>query len=669
MKITSLYYIISYQIINLVKDTNDVCLSPYCIKAANYLLESIDETIDPCEDFYQFACGTWLKNTRIPPENGKHRSISRLTIRLENALADFFSTSPLNDIVESKAIINARRLYASCMDENAIEIEDINVILSLVKREFGGWPVLEGLTWNESTFDLSRLTLKLNQYNNFILYTIKSVADDKNSSVRSIQVDLSNRRENLMHFLKGTEVYRAYYEFFNNLTRALTNDTSTIDDDILALKSFELEIMQNMYKHDKLSFKDIVRTTVGNLSHTMNSDFTNQLRRLYLFGNVSLVDTDIVTVYAPKVLLDIMSIIDQQSPRTIQNYMIWRFMMNRALNMPKRFRNIVQQYNYMFYDTTGTQRRPIICANYVNKMMGLAVSKIYINKYFDKDIRKEVRVMKEKIGYPDYLENDDVMKLEKDYADYNFNTSFMSNVLSLLQLHSKQDLRILRDPVDSKDWIGILPTVINAANGRSLNEIVFPAAFLHTPMFDKDAPRYLNYGGVGFVVGHEITHGFDSKGLEHDMNGNKIPWWTNATIAAFDERKKCIIEQYNNYTLNQINLRLNGERTQNENIADNAGLKQAFFAYQQWTKTHKKLEKKLPGLTKYSTEQMFFLNFGHTLCEKMTKQSAYSYIMTDVHSPSQFRVFGPTSNFVEFDRVFGCKPGQGNSRVDKCSVW
>ncbi|CAF0889924.1 unnamed protein product [Adineta steineri] len=671
MKITSLYYIISNRIINLAKDTNDVCLSPYCIKAANYLLESIDETIDPCEDFYQFACGTWLKNTRIPPENGKHRSRSRLTIRLENALVDFFSTSPpQNDTIEPRAIINARRLYDSCMDEDAIEIEDIDVILSLVKTEFGGWPALEGLTWNESTFDLSHLTRKLNQYNNFILYTIKSVADDKNSSVRSIRIDPSNfLLKNLMHFSKGTKVRDAYYEFFYSLTEALANDTSTIDDDVDALQNFELEIMEKLMKHDKLSFQDNVRTTVGNLSRTVNSDFTNQLRRLYLFGNVSLVDTDIVTVYAPKVLLDIISIIDQQSSRTIQNYMIWRFMMNRALNMPKRFRNIVQQYNYVFYDTTGSQRRPIICANYVNKMMGLAVSKIYINKYFDKDIRKGVRVMKEKIGYPDYLENDDVMKLEKDYANYNFNSSFMSNVLSLLQLHSKQDLRILRDPVDSKDWTDLLPTDINAAYGRSLNEIVFPAAFLHTPMFDKDAPRYLNYGGVGFVVGHEITHGFDSKGLEHDMNGNKIPWWTNATIAAFDERRKCIIEQYNNYTLKQINLRLNGERTQNENIADNAGLKQAFFAYQQWTKTHKKLEKKLPGLTKYSTEQMFFLNFGHTYCEKMTKQSAYSYIMTDVHSPSQFRVFGPTSNFVEFDRVFDCKPGQGNSRVDKCSVW
>ncbi|CAF1090903.1 unnamed protein product [Adineta steineri] len=642
----------------------------YLIILANYLLESIDETINPCEDFYQFACGTWLKNTRIPPENGKHRSLSRLTIRLENALADFFSTSPSqNDTVEPRAIINARRLYDSCIDENAIEIEDIDVILSLVKTEFGGWPVLEGLTWNESTFDLSRLTLKLNQYNNFILYTIKSVADDKNSSVRSIRIDFSDLRENLIHLVKGTEVYKAYYEFFNNLTRALTNDTSTIDDDVLALKNFELEIIKKLMKHDKLSFQDIVRTTVGNLSRIVNSNFTNYLRRLYLFGNVSLVDTDIVTVYAPKVLLDIVSIIGQQSPRTIQNYMIWRFMMNRALNMPKRFRNIVQQYNYVFYDTTGSQRRPTICANYVNAMMGLTVSKIYINKYFDKDIRKEVRVMKEKIGYPDYLENDDVMKLEKDYADYNFNTSFMSNVLSLLQLHSKHGLRILRDPVDSNDWTGILPTDINAAYRSSLNEIVFPAAFLHTPIFDKDAPRYLNYGGIGSVIGHEITHGFDSEGMKYNMNGNKIPWWTNETIEAFDERKKCIIEQYNNYTLSQINRQLNGERTQNENIADNAGLKQAFFAYQQWTKTHKKLEKKLPGLTKYSKEQMFFLNFGHMWCEKMTKQSAHSYIMANVHSPSQFRVFGPTSNFVEFDRVFGCKPGQGNSRVDKCSVW
>ncbi len=123
---------------------------------------------------------------------------------------------------------------------------------------------------------------------------------------------------------------------------------------------------------------------------SIQSDFTNYLRRLYLFGNVSLIDTDIVTVSAPKIMRDISSIIDRQTPRTVQNYMIWRFMMNRASNMPKQFRDIAQQFSYVSYGTSAGRPRPNICAGYVNGVMALAVSKIYINQYFDKDIRKEV---------------------------------------------------------------------------------------------------------------------------------------------------------------------------------------------------------------------------------------------------------------------------------------
>ncbi|CAF4027846.1 unnamed protein product, partial [Adineta steineri] len=174
---------------------------------------------------------------------------------------------------------------------------------------------------------------------------------------------------------------------------------------------------------------------------------------------------------------------------------------------------------------------------------------------------------------------------------------------------------------------------------------------------------------IGFFMGHEIAHGFGDEGKQYDLNGNKVLWWSKATDNAFDTRKKCFIEQYNNYTLTQVNRSVNGNKTQDENIADDAALKQAFFAYQQWAKTHKNVDKKLPGLTKYSTEQMFFMNFGHTWCTKMTNEAAHDYINSDEHSPAQFRIRGPTSNFVEFDRVFGCKTGQGNSRVNKCNVW
>ncbi|CAF1281467.1 unnamed protein product, partial [Rotaria sordida] len=354
------------------------------------------------------------------------------------------SSSPPNGTIEPKAITNARRLYTSCINESAIEAEGVDVILSFINTELGGWPVLQGSTWNESTFDFAHLMLKLSQYNNFIIHTVNTVIDEKNSSVRSIQISSNLGFQILIYYAKGIEVIKANWQFFNDLALALTNDTSKINDDTLALIEFEREIAEYCVKEHKISFNNTIRTTVGNLSRTVNisSDFTTYLRRLYLFGNVSLIDTDIITVVAPKVVRDISSIIDRQSPRTVQNYMIWRFMVNRAWNMPKRFRDIAQQFNYVLQGTSTERPRTVICASY-----------------------------------------------------YNFNSSFMPNALSLIQLHSKKNLRALREPVDRKEWIDIPPTQINAIHKLTLNEITFPAAILQTPMFDKDAPKYLNYGG------------------------------------------------------------------------------------------------------------------------------------------------------------------------------
>ncbi|CAF4205719.1 unnamed protein product, partial [Adineta steineri] len=614
----------------------------------NYLIESIDETINPCENFYEFACGKYIKNAIISSESSQQSTMSQISKKLRYTIADLLSSSSSSNITkESKAITNARRLYSSCIDENTIETEGIDVIMSMINKELGGWPVLQGSAWNESTFDFDRLMLKLSQYNNYIFYTVNTGVDETNSSIRSI------------HYFT----------------------------------------MQN-----QLDFVEIVRTTVGNLSHTISVSFdsSNYIRRLCLLANVSVMDTDIVIVTAPKLLHGISSIIDRQSPRTIQNYMIWHFMANRAWNMPNRFRNIVQQFTRIFHGTSTEESRTITCANYVNTIMNLPVSKLYIEEYFHKDARKETtkminnirntfitminqstwmdskskiiaikkaRAITAKLGYPDYLEGDDMTKLDKDYAEYNFNLSYMPNVLSVLQLNSKANLQRLRYPIDNNIWNVITPTSVNAAHRFLWNEILFPAAIFQTPLFDKDAPKYLNYGGIGFFMGHEIAHGFGDEGKEYDMNGNNVLWWTEATVDAFDIHKKCFIEQYNNYTLTQINRQVDGEKTLDENFADDAALKQAFFAYQQWAKTHKDVDKKLPGLTKYSTEQMFFMNFGHTWCTKMTNEAAHSYINRDVHSPAQFRIRGPTSNFVEFDRVFGCKAGQGNSRVNKCNVW
>ncbi|CAF1353005.1 unnamed protein product [Adineta steineri] len=480
-----------------VENTSDLCLRPYCIKAANYLLESIDETINPCEKFYEFACGKYIKNAIILSESSEQSTMSQISKKLRYTIADLLSS---NRTKKSKAITNARRLYSSCIDEGAIETEGVDVIMSMINKELGGWPVLQGSAWNESTFDFDRLMLKLSQYNSYIFYTVNTDVDEKNSSIRSI--------------------------------------------------------------------------------HAI--EMVNNIRNIFI---------------------------------TMVNQSTWMDSKSKIIAI------------------------------------------------------KKARAMKAKLGYPDYLESDNMTKLDKDYAEYNFNLSYMPNVLSAIQLHSKASLQMLRYPIDSKQWTGISPTKINAMHRLLANEILFPAVILQTTLFDRDAPKYLNYGGIGFIMGHEIAHGFGDERKEYDLNGNEVLWWTNSTVNTFDIRKKCINEQYDNYTLTQVNHSINGRKTQNENVADDAGLKQAFFAYQQWAKTHKNVEKKLPGLSKYSAEQMFLLNFGHIWCTKITDESLHSNLVLAQHSPAQFRVRGPTSNFVEFDRVFGCKVGQGNSRVNKCNVW
>ncbi|CAF2933114.1 unnamed protein product [Rotaria sp. Silwood2] len=679
---------------------HELCVTPYCVKAANYLIESIDETVEPCEDFYHFACGTWIKKTRIPDDAGAANTFSLLRTQLDYNIVDILTPSPTNDSTEPKAIINARVLYHSCINEENIEKEGIDTILSLINKEFGGWPILQGSSWNNSNFNLLNLLLKLRQYSTNIIFSVSTLIDDKHSTKYDTVIGQSGLGlSEPIYYFSQPKLANRYQRLITYVASGLSNDTSTMVQDAKDIFEFEKQIAIIQYKNQiekyywattdpqRVLYIPIV-TTVGNLSRLLNTtfNFTNYLHSAFSWAGIDLLDNDIVTIDTLDYLYQISLIIDQTSSRTLQNYVIWLFIWNQIDNMPKRFR---------IGDTITKTTRTITCGKYVNQNMGFAVSKVYIKKYFDynarnqslemiRNIRKawidmlnqstwmddmskskaieKAEAIDEKIGYPDYLASDNVTQLETEYAEYIFNSSHINNVLKLLQIKAKEEFQNFRKPIDHKVWGSTPPTDINAYYSLSKNQITFPAGILQMPFFDKDAPKYLNYGGIGAIIGHEITHGFDNNGWQFDKDGNQIPWWTNETEEQFIQRKTCIIDQYNNYTED-------GDKTQGEDIADNGGLRKAFFAYQKWAKDNPNVDKRLPGLSKYSPEQMFFINYAHSWCSKMTDLSAVSRASSNVHSLEQFRVLGPTSNFAEFDRVFNCKPGQGNSRVNKCIVW
>ncbi|CAF3611902.1 unnamed protein product [Rotaria sp. Silwood1] len=690
-----------------VDDKSDLCLSPYCIKAADYLLDSIDQSIEPCENFYQFTCGTWLKNNRIPDDANTQDIFGILSKKLDENIVDLLSTISTNETGKLQSVINARVLYSSCIDEENIEIEGIDPVLSLINTHFGGWPILQGLSWNSSMFNLTNLLLKLRQYNYNIIFSISSTIDEKNSSATNILIGQGSLGlPQRQYYAKETNITIAYRQFIYSLAEALTNDTSMINQDVNEIYDFEKNISKYYWtkSEQRARYNETLRTTISNLSHILNTsfDFTTYLRRAYLFGNVYLDDLDRVTIKELTFLINASSIINGISSRILQNYFIWRFMMSQSEYMPRYIRNIKERFDRVFQGTNAEKPRTIKCGVYVNTNMGFVVSKLYIKNYFDEHARNQsleiienirnsfidiinqsswmddiskikaiekAKAIDKQIGYPDYLASNNNTKLENDYAAYVFNSSYIHNIFKIRQIKTIENFQFLRKSVDRKAWQFLPPTIINAYYKSSQNQIFFPAGILQLPFFNKDAPKYLNYGGIGMIIGHEITHGFDDTGRQFDKDGNRIPWWTNQTIEKFNDRKQCIIEQYSNFTVPQIHMNSIGNQTQGEDIADNGGLKAAFYAYQNWAKNNINVDKKLPGLTKYSTEQLFFINFAHFWCIKMTDAYSLNQIITGVHSLEHFRVIGPTSNFNEFDRVFGCKPGQGNSRIKKCVVW
>ncbi|XP_011861519.1 PREDICTED: neprilysin-2-like [Vollenhovia emeryi] len=199
------------------------------------------------------------------------------------------------------------------------------------------------------------------------------------------------------------------------------------------------------------------------------------------------------------------------------------------------------------------------------------------------------------------------------------------------------------------------------------NISVFPAGILQPRFYSQHFPKSLNYGGIGVVIGHEITHGFDDKGRQFDKDGNLMQWWNNATIKAFRERAQCIVDQYSRYKLQEVNLYINGRMTQGENIADNGGLKQAFRAYKKWVSIHGE-EPLLPGVN-LTHDQLFFLNYAQIWCGSMRPEEALTKIRSSVHSPGSIRVLGPLSNSEDFAKAFNCPLGSPMNPKKKCNVW
>ncbi|ETN84138.1 peptidase family M13 [Necator americanus] len=271
------------------------------------------------------------------------------------------------------------------------------------------------------------------------------------------------------------------------------------------------------------------------------------------------------------------------------------------------------------------------------------------------------------IGYPNIT--NDIKKLDEQYNELYIlpEDTYYSLMKKAVVWMQKKEFRKLLKPFDRHEF-DVSPAVVNAFYSPEKNAITFPAGILQPPFFSGSFPKAVNYGAIGAVIGHEITHGFDDQGSQYDKDGNLQNWWSARSLEAFDERRRCIVDQYGNYTVPKINMKVNGKLTQGENIADNGGVKEALKAYRKYMDM-KGEEPRLPGLQHYTNVQIFFLSYAHFWCGQKKEAAAVQQVTTDEHSPEIFRVSGVLSNLPDFAEAFACPKGSPLNPDKRCVVW
>ncbi|XP_061073126.1 neprilysin-like isoform X2 [Conger conger] len=694
-----------------------VCTSADCTQSASRIIANMDPSVNPCDNFYQYACGGWLKKNIIPETSSRYSTFDILRDELEVVLKGVLERQDPSD---SSALTKAKTFYKSCTNDSTIEKRGGTPLLNMLPDVFE-WPIAVdnweadyGEKWApEDT--MGRLNEK---YKKQVLVNFYIGADDRDSNSHIIHFDqpllgLSSRD---YYVCTGPyeEACKAYEEFMFNVAwlirtdRGLSANQTLIAQEVARVMQLEKELANATDTPDDrnnpvfLYNKMQLRVLNENFTLQIGSkefNWTHFANNIMKSVNTTVTDDEQVIVYAPNYLLRLKPILAEYSPRDIQNYLVWRYVMNMVAGLSRAYKDTGKAFRKALYGTTSEAAGWRQCANYVNNNLEKAVGRLYVEEAFageskemmnemiaeirevfvknlddlnwmDAETKKaaeeKARAIRERIGYSENIMDD--AYLDKEYQDLSYNVEeYFENIQKNFEFQQKKTLKKLRQKVNKEEWISGA-AVVNAFYSTPRNQIVFPAGILQPPFFGKGQAKSLNYGGIGMVIGHEITHGFDDNGRNFDKDGDLKDWWTVGSTEKFQELSKCMVYQYGNYTWDLANgQNLSGNNTLGENIADNGGIRQAYQAYQNYINKHGE-ELPLPGIN-HNHHQLFFLNFAQVWCGTHRPEHAINSIKTDVHSPGKFRVLGSLQNFPAFADAFNCRKDSYMVPEKTCQVW
>nr|XP_006128821.1 phosphate-regulating neutral endopeptidase isoform X2 [Pelodiscus sinensis] len=712
-------FLVSQGLINLYPK-QQYCLTSECIESAASILSKVNQSVDPCENFFRFACDGWTSNNPIPEDSSNYGVYPWLRQNVDLKLKALLE-KPISKRRDSEAVQKAKILYSSCMNENKIEKADAKPLLSILKHSPFRWPVLESNIgpegqWSERKFSmLQTLATFRGQYSNSVFIRLYVSPDDKSSNKHILKLDqatlcLSAREDYLDNTTEAKSYRDAFLQFMVDIAVLLGANASRAESDMKSVLKLEIKIAEIMIPHENRSSETMYNKMNISALSTMipQFDWLGYIKRVIdtkLYPQLKDIGpSENVIVRVPQYFKDLFRILGNERKKTIANYLVWRMVYSRLFNLSRRFQYRWLEFSRVIEGTTSLPPQWDKCVNFVEGALPYAIGRMFVDVHFQEDKREMMAELTEgirwafidmlekendwmdsgtkrkakekakavlaKVGYPEFIMNDTYINEDIKTMKFSENDYF-GNVLQTRKYLAQSDFYWLRKEVPKTEWF-TSPTTVNAFYSASTNQIRFPAGELQKPFFwGTEYPRSLSYGAIGVIVGHEFTHGFDNNGRKYDKNGNLDPWWSTDSEENFKEKSKCMINQYNSYYWKRAGLNVKGKRTLAENIADNGGLREAFRAYRKWIEEKRQgvEEALLPGIP-FTHNQLFFLSYAHVRCNSFRPESAREQIYTGVHSPPHFRVIGAMSNFEEFRKAFNCPVNSTMNRgAESCRLW
>ncbi|MBC7928806.1 MAG: M13 family metallopeptidase [Bryobacteraceae bacterium] len=640
----------------------------------------MDKSASPCQDFYQYACGSWIKANPIPPGYARWGRFDELNERNQRILRDILETSSAKT-TRSPVEQKIGDYFQSCMDEAGIEAQGTDPLK----------PYLQQIAGIKDRKDIAEVVGKLQQEGIAAFFALNAAADYNNSRMVIVHaaeggLTLPDRDYYLKDDARSVELrtkYVAHVQKMFQLSGQTEEKATAAAASVMALETALARPAADIVSRRNPLMRNHPSDVMTFIALAPSFNWIGYAR------SVGLGRIDRLNVRNPEYFKAFDKIFSDASVDDVKTYLTWHVLHATAATLPKAF--VEEDFDFFQRTLSGVKEmkpRWKRCVASVDGDLGEALGQKYVELAFGQDAKQrmatlianlgkalekdintldwmtdetkkralgKLKTIQNKVGYPEkWL---DYSRLQVKGRDY-FGNSLRSNAF-----HKRRDLDKIGKPPDTKEW-SMSPPTVNAYYRPSENNINFPAGILQPPFFDVKLDDAVNYGGIGSVIGHEITHGFDDQGRRFDADGNLKDWWTPADGKSFEERAACIDKQYSDFVATG-DLKLNGKLTLGENTADNGGVRIALMALMDSLQG-----KEAPKIDDYTPEQRFFLGFAQVWCESSTEASSRRRALTDPHSPGRYRTNGTFSNMPEFWKAWGCTEGQSMVRGENaCRVW